>query len=120
MTNFHFKGIFDDEADDARYVDVMSMNEHDFQASLSRSEPPVDASPALRALWFDARGDWGRAHGEVQDGATASGCHVHGYLHRKEGDTANAGYWYRRAAVAPATGSLDAEWNSLVRKMLNE
>jgi hypothetical protein len=43
---------------------------------------------------------------------------VHAYLHRKEGDLANAGYWYRRARVTPAQQSLDAEWEALVRRFL--
>jgi len=45
----------------------------------------------LRALWYDARGDWHRAHTIAQDVDDAGGAWVHAYLHRKEGDLGNAG-----------------------------
>lgn len=45
---------------------------------------------------------------------------MHAYLHRKEGDLANARYWYARAARPPATGVLEAEWEALVRELTGE
>jgi hypothetical protein len=45
---------------------------------------------------------------------------VHAYLHRKEGDQDNAGYWYRRVRKPPATVSLDEEWEELARELLAE
>src|SRR5947207_3353376 len=54
-------------------------------------------SGALLALWWDARGDWEKAHQVAQDVAGRDGAWVHAYLHRKEGDLGNAGYWYRQA-----------------------
>ena len=58
----------------------------------------------VRALWHDATGDWDGAHRVAQDVETPEGAWVHAYLHRKEGDIGNAGYWYRRAGkpAAPA------------------
>ena len=89
----------------------------DFRASLSAADPPA-VSAALRALWHDARGDWNAAHTVAQaiDGPT--GARVHAYLHRKEGDLANAGYWYRHADQPVATDSLTAEWERLVAELL--
>ena len=89
----------------------------DFRASLSAADPPA-VSAALRALWHDARGDWNAAHTVAQaiDGPT--GARVHAYLHRKEGDLANAGYWYRHAEQPVATDSLTAEWERLVAELL--
>ena len=43
---------------------------------------------------------------------------LHAYLHRKEGDAFNAGYWYRRAKTEVFTGSLDEEWARLVQENL--
>jgi hypothetical protein len=43
---------------------------------------------------------------------------VHAYLHRKEGDAANAGYWYRRAGKPAATVSLAAEWEAIARGLV--
>ena len=73
---------------------------------------------ALLALWWDAKGDWGKAHEVAQDVAGADGAWVHAYLHRKEGDLGNAAYWYRRAGKAVAVGELRVEWEGIVGEML--
>ena len=89
-----------------------------FRAALAAPEPPPGLSPALQGLWWEAKGDWNRAHDCAQEQDDAHGAAVHAYLHRKEGDLANAGYWYRRAGRVPATDALDAEWERLVGEML--
>ena len=66
--------------------------------------------PLLRALWHDAQGNWQAAHEVAQEVDTRDGAWVHAYLHRGEGDPANAAYWYRRAGKPPCTGPLEAEW----------
>jgi len=43
---------------------------------------------------------------------------VHAYLHRKEGDDMNAGYWYARAGKSAATGELGAEREAIARALL--
>jgi hypothetical protein len=73
---------------------------------------------ALRALWWDAKGDWARAHEIAQDVGGADGAWVHAYLHRREGDLSNAGYWYRQAGKRVATGDLRVEWEAMVRELL--
>jgi hypothetical protein len=93
------------------------MTVDEFRATLSSTtSPPVAA--LLLALWYDARGDWEKAHALAQDVDDASGAWVHAYLHRKEGDLGNAGYWYRRANQPIATDSLDAEWTRIVSAVL--
>lgn len=90
-----------------------------FRASLAGSEPPALEAP-LRALWWDAKGDWGRAHGCVDsDESSREAAWVHAYLHRREGDLGNAGYWYRRAGRPVATGSLGAEWQAIAGALLD-
>ena len=89
----------------------------EFRLTLSVANPPP-LSPLLRALWHDAKGDWDEAHRIAQDVSGADGAWVHAYLHRKEGDLSNAGYWYRRAGCPVEAGSLDAEWEALVRRLL--
>ena len=89
-----------------------------FKASLGAASPPATASALSRALWLDARGDWEGAHSIAQDVDDSDGARVHAYLHRKEGDLANAGYWYRRAGEKLFEGSLDAEWEALARRFL--
>src|SRR5881275_2638760 len=62
---------------------VMTLAE--FRATLSSAAPPSNLSPALAALWQDAKGDWAAAHRTAQDITDADGAWIHAYLHRKEG-----------------------------------
>jgi hypothetical protein len=94
----------------------MKMDE--FRASLAAATPPAGSSLALQALWWDAKGDWDKAHTCAQDQAGAAGAWVHAYLHRKEGDSFNAGYWYRRAGKPAFSGTLDEEWASISAALL--
>jgi hypothetical protein len=95
----------------------------EFAASVARDpQPPAELNVALRALWHDARGDWSVAHGLAQDDPGQSGAWVHAYLHRKEGDVDNAGYWYAKAGRArPADDvTLRGEWEQIARELLGE
>jgi|GEM_PF-4357648 len=42
------------------------------------------------------------------------------YLHRKEGGSSNAGYWYRRANKPPAQSPLDQEWLQIAESLLGD
>jgi hypothetical protein len=91
----------------------------DLAAAVQSATPlPAGAPPLIRALWHDATGDWDGAHAVAQDVETADGAWVHAYLHRKEGDVGNAGYWYRRAGKPAASGSLDDEWRAIAEALL--
>jgi hypothetical protein len=85
---------------------------------LSNAVPPKALAPELQALWWAGKGDWDKAHRIVTDEHSKAAAWVHAYLHRVEGDEANAGYWYRQAQRKPATGSHSASKtrvNALVR-----
>ena len=43
---------------------------------------------------------------------------VHTYLHRKEGDSSNANYWYVRAGKTMPGYSLEKEWEEMVKTLL--
>jgi len=90
----------------------------EFRASVTRAEPPEGLSPALLALWWDAKGDWKKAHQCAQEDRAVTGSAVHAYLHRKEPDLANARHWYSRAGRTEATGPLDTEWEELAVELL--
>jgi hypothetical protein len=90
-----------------------------FRDSLAGAAPPQGLSPALNALWYEARNDWQRAHAIVQDEDDTDNAWIHAYLHRKEGDLSNAGYWYRRAGKPVCKASLDEEWAQLAAHMLS-
>ena len=89
-----------------------------FKASLTAGTLPPQLSHALQALWHDAKGDWATAHEHAQAQEDSAGAWVHAYLHRKEGDLANAAYWYRRAGQPVADAALEAEWSTLVEALL--
>jgi hypothetical protein len=92
----------------------------DFQASTAGSVPPPGLGRPLQALWLDARGQWDEAHEAAQAAGGADGAWVHAYLHRKESDETNAGYWYARAGQPAATGDLAVEWAAIVRALLGK
>lgn len=94
------------------------MTVEEFRATVTATRPPDGLEPALLALWQDARGDWSAAHETAQNVPDPAGAWVHAYLHRKEGDDANAGYWYRRAGKRPATGTLEEEWGQIAASLL--
>jgi hypothetical protein len=91
-----------------------------FRDSLQSNEPPGELGFALAGLWWDAKGDWKQAHESAQQDEGLAGSWVHAYLHRKEGDSANAGYWYQRAHKPPAQSSLQQEWIEITETLLNE
>jgi hypothetical protein len=94
------------------------MTVEEFRASLGDKAPPGGLPPLLEAMWWDAAGDWDRAHEIAQDVASADGAWVHAYLHRKEGDEGNAGYWYRQARRPHSRLTLEAEWEEIVQALL--
>jgi hypothetical protein len=96
------------------------MTLQEFRDSLLRDEPPRQSNPALAGLWWDAKGDWKRAHEAAQQDEGPAGAWVHAYLHRKEGDVANAGYWYKRADKTPATVALEQEWLDIANALVGE
>jgi hypothetical protein len=94
------------------------MTFEEFRESATAGQPPTGLSLALLGLWWDAHGDWKRAHESAQEDEGADGAWVHAYLHRKEGEQDNAAYWYARAGKAVSREPLDAEWISIVKDLL--
>jgi hypothetical protein len=94
------------------------MDLQSFVATKQEAAPPTLISAPLQALWWDAKGDWAKAHECAQADPGSNGAAVHAYLHRKEPDLANARYWYNRAGRPPASGSLEQEWNALVTELV--
>ena len=89
-----------------------------FQQSIKDNTLPANTSVYLQAMWYDARGNWDTAHQLVNDLEDSIACWVHAYLHRKEGDPGNAGYWYRRANKNMPAVSLQEEWEKIVQALL--
>lgn len=89
-----------------------------FTASLSGNLPPEHLTPYLKAMWHDGKHNWSKAHEIVQDMENTTASWIHAYLHRKEGDVSNAGYWYRKAKKAMPACSIEKEWEDIVRANL--
>jgi hypothetical protein len=96
------------------------MNLKQFRESLAENAPPAETPDLLTALWWEGKGDWQRAHELAQQGDTPEHAWVHAYLHRKEGDAANARYWYDRAARPVASGDSQEEWTQITQALLTQ
>ena len=94
------------------------MNPSAFKSTLKEDKPPAGISGCLQALWYDGKNDWERAHTIAQDIGNKDGAWVHAYLHRKEGDSWNANYWYVRAGKTMPGYSLEREWEEMVKSLL--
>jgi hypothetical protein len=94
------------------------MKVEEFRVTLKQAEPPKELTAPQSALWWDAKGDWARAHGMIDDLSTREAMAVHAYLHRKEGVEWNAEYWYNRAGKKFHRPTLEAEWEALVEGLL--
>ena len=94
------------------------MDYESFIKSISAEEPPAELSPYLNALWYDAKERWEMSHNIAQDINDRNGSWIHAYLHRKEGDSANAGYWYNKAGKAFPLVSLKEEWTLMVKAFI--
>ncbi len=90
----------------------------EFKTSLKLEQHPNGLSVQLKSLWYDGKGDWDKAHAQVDQLSDQASAWVHAYLHRKEGDIWNADYWYKRAGQTCPDISLAEEWEQLVAAFL--
>lgn len=56
-----------------------------------------DNEQLKKAVDLALDGEWAQAHRLVQAMDDTTAAWIHGVLHKIEGDTGNAHYWYRRA-----------------------
>jgi hypothetical protein len=94
------------------------MEYQEFVQSLEKQTPPKITDPLLLALWYDAKDNWQKAHSIAQDISSPKGSWMHAYLHRKEGDFSNAGYWYSRAGKKMPACTLEMEWEEIAKELL--
>lgn len=91
----------------------------EFEESLNLKQPPTNWPETVLALWWDAKGDWGKAHEYADSLSTPISRWIHAYLHRKEGDLWNADYWYAKAGKSRPSKSLDKEFGEILSEILN-
>lgn len=92
----------------------------EFKATLKVDVPNLGWPEALKSMWYDAKGNWEASHNIAQDMHNQIGNWMHGYLHRKEGDDWNAGYWYRQAGRSFPKTTLEEEHQEIVEFILNQ
>lgn len=98
---------------------MRGMTLDEFRATLNEPDAPEAVSELALAMWWEAKGNWDKAHSLAQDVPGFDGAWVHAYLHRKEGDEGNAWYWYRQAGRARCHLSPDDEWAQIVTELLS-
>ncbi len=91
-----------------------------FQESIQSGIPPATISDHLKALWYDAKGDWHQSHNIIQDIEDKDAAWIHAYLHRKENDIGNADYWYSRAGKKRPQVSLQQEWEIIAQELIGK
>ncbi len=91
-----------------------------FKASLDADAPPAGLGKALQALWYEARGDWKRAHRLAQAQDDRNSAWVHAHLHRVEGKIARARGWYRSAGRSVSSAPPKKEWEEIVAAILRD
>ena len=91
------------------------MNKTDFLQTIEHQTHPEKAfNVYLKSMWYDAKGNWDKAHTTIQDLEDPTAQRIHAYLHRKEGDLWNAVYWYNKIGMKTPDMSMDAEWNEIL------
>ncbi|MBB4078898.1 hypothetical protein GGR28_001515 [Lewinella aquimaris] len=96
------------------------MTRQEFDASLTEAAPPPSLSRELTSLWWITNNQWQRAHDLIDSAPGPDTAWVHAYLHRIDGDEANAGYWYRRAGKNKPDYGLSKERDVLLEYFLEK
>ena len=96
------------------------MDYNSFNYTLDMGQPPEEFHEAVKALWWERKGKWEKAHEIIQNLEGADAAWVHAYLHRKEGDIVNANYWYARAGREIGEGDIIEEFRFIVSELLKK
>ena len=91
-----------------------------FNHTLDMGAPPEDFSKELKALWWERKNYWDKAHDIVQNLPGKDAAWVHAYLHRKEGDEDNAAYWYNKAGQSIPGMDLNEEFREIIKALLEK
>ena len=96
------------------------MTYDEFILTIENDEFPSALPLYLQALWYDAKGDWNKAHSLIDSLDDKNSCPRACISTRKEGDINNADYWYRRANAKRPSISLQEEWKAIAIDLLLE
>ena len=93
------------------------MHYADFIKLTKKSEPTNKLAGVQLAIWYAVKDNWDMAHNIVQDIRSETASWIHAYLHRVEGDIANAHYWYNRANKEPYSELVESELNDIIKSV---
>ena len=97
------------------------MTVDEFLSTIGTGSPPEGLSEELLSLWHTKAGNWDTAHDIAQEIHTSIGSWIHALLHLIEGDTGNAGYWFRRADMPVRTiAEIDSLWHEITSHLLED
>ena len=96
------------------------MTRQEFDASLTEATPPASFGLELASLWWISNNHWERAHKLIDTATGQDKAWVHAYLHRIEGDEANARYWYQRSGRDVPNYGLSKERDVLLDYFLSK
>jgi hypothetical protein len=96
------------------------MDYSSFNHTLDMGAPPEEFNQELKALWWERKNYWEKAHEIVQDDPGKDAAWVHAYLHRKEGDIQNASYWYGKAGKEMPDAELNDEFKTILVSLLEK
>ena len=88
-----------------------------FTELTKNTKPSTELKGIYLALWYAKKDDWDMAHNITQDIRTETAFWIHAYLHRVEGDTSNANYWYRKARKDPSSGTFESELDNIIKSI---
>ena len=90
--------------------------QYDEFIKLTKETKPSDKLSGIHlAIWYAVKDNWDMAHNIIQDINTETASWIHAYLHRVEGDIANAKYWYNHSKKEPCTESLKSELDNIIQ-----
>lgn len=90
------------------------------QSAENDSSPDPSFSEELKSIWHTKAGNWEKAHDIAQDIDTPMGSWLHALLHLIEGDTGNAGYWFREAGrPVRSMSEIDELWLEIAGELLD-
>ncbi len=89
-----------------------------WQDSLKQQNPPKELNNIQKSLWYISKGNWDKAHSIVQFIFSKNAAWVHAFIHRVEGDNANANFWYRNAGKEFPNTDQKQEYNQLVETLV--
>lgn len=96
------------------------MDFNSFKKSVNDEYPSPGVNGLLKAMWYTANNEWNAAHRIAQENDSIYGSWVHAYLHREEGDTGNASYWYAQAGKMMPETSLESEWDEITKELIEK